>query len=129
MHAVSKQYPVVITEKISDCKRFYEELFGFKTVFEADWYVQLANDQGVEFGFMKPNLDNQPGFLHAAYAGGGVITTLEIGNAQEEYQRLKEAKQDILLPYTEEEWGQKHFMMRDPSGMVIDLVERSSQPS
>ncbi|MDO4641250.1 MAG: hypothetical protein Q4A84_06055 [Neisseria sp.] len=49
-------YPVTITRKIQECKAFYVDLFGFTTVFEADWYKQLLHEaSGIEIGLMLPN--------------------------------------------------------------------------
>ena len=39
------------------------------------------------------------------------------------YQKLKNSPVQILLPVRTEEWGQKHFMVQDPGGMTLDIVE------
>ena len=83
MHAL---YPVTITTKITECKEFYCQLFGFEIVFEADWYVQLLHrHSGVEIGLMQPHLANQPQDLQAAFGGHGIIYSLEVADAASEY--------------------------------------------
>ncbi len=129
MKQITKQYPVIITEKIIECKNFYEKHFGFKSVFEEDWYIQIINDKGIEFGFMKPNLDNQPNFLHQDFSGKGLLITIEVEGAKSLFDKLKESSVDILLKYTEESWGQKHFIIKDPSELIVDIVDSNSQPS
>ncbi|MDD5418695.1 MAG: hypothetical protein PHV57_02480 [Methanomicrobiaceae archaeon] len=104
---------------------FYVAHFGFDIVFDADWYVQLKHTNGIEIGFMKPGLSNQPGFLHGAYNGKGIIVTYEVGDAVEEYEKAQKIEGlAIVLPYTGEEWGQKHFILKDPAGMFVDIVEQ-----
>lgn len=32
----------------------------------------------------------------------------------------------ITMPLTEEEWGERAFQVRDPNGIIIQLVERNA---
>lgn len=119
-------YPVTITSKLDESKAFYTEVFGFNVVFEADWYAQLLHEtSGVELAFMKPNLDNQPAQLHAEFDGKGIIYSLEVEDAAAEYGKIQAAPADIFYPLTTEEWGQTHFMLTDPSGVVVDVVQQA----
>lgn len=122
---VTVQYPVVITPNLEECRDFYVGHFGFNVVFEADWYIQLKHPNGIELGFMSPNLSNQPVFLHDAYNGKGIIVTYDVEDARREYGKAQEVEGlTIVLPYTEEEGGQKHFILKDPAGVFVDIVEQ-----
>ena len=124
---VSVQYPVVITPNLEECRDFYVDHFGFDIVFEADWYIQLKHENGIELGFMRPNLSNQPPFLHETYDGKGIIVTYEVGDAGREYEKAQKIEGVMIVyPYTEEEWGQKHFILKDPAGVFVDIVEQLS---
>ena len=119
-------YPVTITNKLEENKQFYCDLFDFEPVFEADWYVQLLHkESGVELAFMLPNLDNQPAVLHAPFAGNGVIYSIEVDDAAAEYARILEKGVPVVYPLASEEWGQSHFMLRDPSGAYVDIVQQA----
>ncbi|MGQ0648649.1 MAG: VOC family protein, partial [Gemmatimonadaceae bacterium] len=39
-------FPVVVTSKLAEARDFYVQHFGFRVVFEADWYVQLHGSRG-----------------------------------------------------------------------------------
>ena len=39
-------YPVVVTDKLIECRDFYTRWFGFRVVFEATWFVYLGAGQG-----------------------------------------------------------------------------------
>jgi len=124
---VTMQYPVVITPKIEECKNFYVKNFGFDILFESDWYIQLKHKSGVELAFMKPYISTQPEFLHPEFNGKGIIITFEVKNAKQEHEKAKKAGDlQIILPYVEEEWGQKHFILKDPAGVFVDIVEQLS---
>ena len=119
-------YPVTITSKLDENKTFYKDVFGFSVVFEADWYVQLLHEpSGVELAFLKPNLDNQPKQLHAEFDGKGIIYSLEVEDAAKEYEKIQQTSADIFYPLTAEEWGQTHFMLKDPAGVIVDVVQQA----
>jgi catechol 2,3-dioxygenase-like lactoylglutathione lyase family enzyme len=121
------QYPVVITPKLQECRDFYVGYFGFDVVFEADWYIQLKHPNGTELGFMRPDLANQPEFLRDAYNGKGIIVTYDVGDARKEYEKAQRVEGlKVVFPYTEEEWGQKHFILEDPAGVFVDIVQQLS---
>lgn len=116
-------FPLVITEKIKLCKDFYTKYFGFEAVFDSDWYIHLRNPSGVELGFMMPDLKNQPHVLHSIYAGNGVVISFEVEEIEEEYKKHTNMGIDITYDLKNEEWGQKHYMVKDPSGMIIDIIQ------
>ncbi len=121
-------FPVVTTENLTECRDFYTELFGFEVAFEADWYIHLVTDSGIQLGFLQPDHPSQPEFLRGPYSGAGMVYSFEVDDVEWEFEKLEDSDVPILLPVTVEEWGQKHFMVKDPAGMVIDIVE-SIDPS
>jgi len=38
---ITGSFPLIITDKLVECRDFYTMKFGFKIVFEADWYIQV----------------------------------------------------------------------------------------
>ncbi len=120
-------FPITITAKLVECKEFYTKLFNFDVVFEADWYIHMRHESGIELAVMQPDLSNQPKFLHGAYAGEGVVYSFEVDDAKSEYERLKALGAPIIYELTDEEWGQRHFILIDPAGVSIDLVQQLSQ--
>lgn len=125
---MKKLYPLIITDDIKATSAFYIDNFGFQAVFEQDWYIQLLHaDSGVELAFMIPNVENQPKELHAAFAGKGIVLSLEVDDAAKEYAKVADKDLDFIVKLREEEWGQKHFIVRDPAGTYIDVVEQLNQ--
>lgn len=122
---MKKLYPLLITNKLNECEQFYTDIFGFRTVFKQDWYIQLVHVQtGTELAFMIPNAENQPKELHAAFPGKGIVYSFEVDDATKEYDRLSKKNLDMIVPLTDEEWGQRHFIIRDPAGVYVDVVQQ-----
>lgn len=120
---MKKLHPLTITPHIHETAEFYMTLFGFEEVFTSDWYVQLAHPDGMEIALMLPGQQNQPVFLHDAYSGKGIVYTFEVSNATEIYETLRNNGVSFIYDLRDEEWGQRHFMLKDPAGVVVDVVE------
>ncbi len=120
---VSGFFPVYIVKDLDGVKPFYTQHFDFRVVFEADWYIHLISEQGTQFGFMIQNHDSQPEMFWKAYDGEGIIYSIEVNDAKSEYEKFKKSTVPILLELKDEEWGQRHFVIEDPNGMKIDIVQ------
>ncbi len=121
---IKNSFPITITDQLELCKNFYTEYFEFEVIFEAEWYIQLRHISGIEIAFMLPDLENQPDFLHEQFSGKGVILSFEVDDAKVEYDKLKELGAPVIYHLKGEEWGQKHFMVTDPAGMIVDVVQQ-----
>lgn len=74
---------------------------------------------------MATNVDTQPTELHSAFNGAGMVYSFEVQDAESEYQRISALHGiDIFLALRDEPWGQRHFMLTDPAGIRIDVVQQ-----
>lgn len=116
-------YPIIVTDKLADCRDFYVRLFGFQLVFEASWFVYLASgDYGV--AFMAPDHPSQPPGPEA-FSGKGMFLTLQVADARAEFERLQETGVSIPYPLRDEPWGQRRFGLFDPAGTWVDVVQQT----
>ena len=126
---IKSLFPVVVTPKLTQARDFYVHFLGFRVVFEAEWYVQLhldrAGESPLELAFMLADLEDQIEPVRAAFSGEGVILTLDFDDVDAVHEDLVEndAIGDIVLSIRDEPWGQRHFMFRDPAGLLVDAVQ------
>ena len=122
-------FPVFVTENLVRAKKFYVEHLGFKIVFGVEWYVQLHSERvdeaPLELAFMLPNLEDQHPSVRPGFSGDGVILTLDFEDVDAIYEELiaREAIQEFVIDIKDEPWGQRHFMFRDPVGILVDAVQ------
>jgi catechol 2,3-dioxygenase-like lactoylglutathione lyase family enzyme len=118
-------YPVIVTERLKECRDFYVQFLGCNVVFEASWFVYLSSEQGGSWGiaFMSPDHPSHPP-SPKAFDGNGMFLTLQVENADEMYDQLKALEAPITYPLKVEAWGQRRFAVTDPSGVWIDIVEQ-----
>jgi catechol 2,3-dioxygenase-like lactoylglutathione lyase family enzyme len=114
-------YPVICAEDIDACREFYISLFGFRSVFEVDFYVHLSGGEGVQLGFVKADHESVPDAL--AQPAAGVFVTIESDDVDALHERARSLAIEVVHPLRDEEWGQRHFMVRDPAGLLVDVVK------
>lgn len=121
-------YPLVTTPALADVRDFYVGHFGFEVAFEASWFLYLVGPgedgtRGATLAFMHPDHpSNPPG--PETFNGLGMILTVEVGDAAAVFERLEGGNAPIVHPLTDEAWGQRRFMTRDPAGVLVDVVEQ-----
>lgn len=115
-------YPGFNTTRLAESQAFYTKYLGFETIYEADWFVLLKRGD-YELGFMRPELSAQNPLFQPAF-GGGSWLAFETEDVEREYTRLKQAGAPIVTEIIDEAWGDRHFVIRDPSGIGVDIFQR-----
>jgi catechol 2,3-dioxygenase-like lactoylglutathione lyase family enzyme len=116
-------YPVIGTSRLRESHEFYTRLFGFETTFEADWYVSLhrAGPPSYELALLDHTHPTVPeGYRRPVQ---GLLLNFEVADVDAEWERL--VVQGGLRPELElrsEQFGQRHFIVADPSGVLIDVI-------
>ncbi|WP_296990210.1 VOC family protein [Thalassospira sp. UBA1131] len=127
---VTNAYQIIITEKFTQSRAFYKKL-GFTPVFDGDWYCQLVwpSAPSVQLGLMKQGHETQPPMFQAATVGEGTVLTLEVEEARDAADELREAGFEFALDLRDEPWGQRHFALLDPNGVRIDIASATAELS
>ncbi|MCW5620583.1 MAG: VOC family protein [Burkholderiales bacterium] len=115
----------VITEKVQESKAFYVRLFGCEVLYEGeDGWVVLLKLGDSELGFMKPGLESQAEIFRPAFQGQGMWIVVDVEDANTEYRRIQALGVPIEVQLRDEPWGDRHFVVVDPNGIGVDVVQR-----
>ncbi|MFG6198653.1 VOC family protein [Nonomuraea sp. JJY05] len=116
-------YPVICTARLQESRDFYTGLLGFETTFEADWYVSLRRPGTPSYELAL--LDHTHPTLPAAYRTPvrGLLLNFEVEDVDAEWERLVVgAGLTPELALRSEDFGQRHFIVADPDGVLIDVI-------
>lgn len=118
-------YPVIVTDRLRECRDFYCRWFGFEVAFEADWFVWVRSggERPAALAFMHSGHPSSPP-SPAPFRGEGAFITFQVADARAEHERLAADGMDFHLALTDEPWGQRRFGVVDPAGMWVDVVEQ-----
>jgi len=120
----------VITDKISESKKFYSEVLNFGVTFENEFYLLMHTPgRQAELSFLIPNHPSQAPFFHAPFSGNGMYITIEVDNVDELYDDIKKKGIEIKVEIRDEPWGDRHFAIQDPNGIGVDIVKYSQPDS
>lgn len=115
-------YPVLMTSDVAGTAAFYVAHFGFKPLFEADWYVHLrsAEDRRANLGIVQGDHETIP--EEGRGRTSGLLINFEVRDPDAIYKRITAAGLPILRTLRDEPFGQRHFITRDPNGVLIDVI-------
>ena len=115
--------PVAAVKDLGRTREFYTRLFNFEVVHQNDWYLHLraGGDGKLEIGFVASHHHSQPALFQPTFQGEGVFYSIEVEDVDREYESAKREGIPIALDKRDEPWGERHFAIRDPNGIVLNI--------
>lgn len=114
----------IITHRLAETKRFYQDVLNFGLTFENEFYVLLHTpNYQAELSFLLPNHPSQQPLFQPAFTGQGMYLTIEYNDVDAEYERIRALNVPLAVDLRDEPWGDRHFALVDPNGVGIDLVQ------
>jgi len=116
--------PNLYSEAFAASREFYAAMFDLSVSVELDdWYLQLAPESNttLNIGFVKPDHELFAGRMSA---GGtyGLVLTIHVDDVDEAYERAKRLGAEIAAEIRDEEYGQRHFLVVDPNGLLLNVM-------
>ncbi len=114
-------FPDICSQNLVESREFYVSLLGFKVIFEIDWYIQLQSPdlEPIQIAFVDQNHLSVP--LGHQKTPQGVVVTIELDDVDLVYQKAINLGFQPVVELCNEEWGQRHFMLEDPNGLLVDV--------
>jgi catechol 2,3-dioxygenase-like lactoylglutathione lyase family enzyme len=116
-------YPVLCTSRLHESRDFYTGHLGFEVTFEADWYVSLKRPGRVpyELGLVDHRHPTVPEAYRVPVQG--MLLNVEVADVDAEWDRLVvRGGLRAELDLRSEAFGQRHFIVADPNGILIDVI-------
>jgi uncharacterized glyoxalase superfamily protein PhnB len=110
-------------EDVEASSAFLEEHFGFREEMAAPGFASLTRDDaGMNVIYLRRGLPTLPDDQRDAHATG-LILAFVVDDLDGELARLQGEGVAITMPLTVEEWGERAFQVRDPNGVIVQLVD------
>ncbi len=119
--SVTSLYPVLMSRDVRAATSFYQKVLGFEITFESDWYVSLRLGD-----FELAVLAHEHPTIPEGYRSppSGVIVNVEVEDVDAVHARMTaEADLDVLLSLRSEDFGQRHFIVAAPDGVMLDVIQ------
>ncbi|MEZ0114737.1 putative glyoxalase superfamily protein PhnB [Catenulispora sp. EB89] len=110
-------------EDVTASSSFLTDHFGFREEMAADGFASLTrDDSGMHVVFLRRGLPTLPADQRDDHANG-LILAFTVEDLEGELARLQDEGVAITMPLTSEEWGERAFQVRDPNGVIVQLVD------
>jgi catechol 2,3-dioxygenase-like lactoylglutathione lyase family enzyme len=126
--AVRSFYPGLVTARFYESWDFYTTHLGFRTVQENDTYVHLQHPTGCQLALLQHETASDVPELVSATDGRGFWLGLKVEDADEMHARLVAAGVPIVTAPENKPWGERHFVVRDPNGVLIYVAHPLKTP-
>ena len=115
---VRRIVPDISSTDLEATRDFYVDLVGLEVAMDLGFIVTLVSPS---------NVTAQLNILRAAEESRGehpstVAISIEVESVDDVHSRAVEAGLDIVYPLTTESFGVRRFHLRDPNGMLVNIM-------
>jgi predicted enzyme related to lactoylglutathione lyase len=109
---ISRAVPNIRSDRPAETRDFFIDLFGFEVAMDMDWVMTVASPSNPSVQITIVGGDDM--------AAPGI--SVEVTDVDAVYAKAVERGMDIAYPLSDEEWGVRRFMLREPSGTVVNVL-------
>ena len=108
--------PNIRTDRPAETRDFFVDLLGFEVAMDMDWVVTVRSPDNPSLQITMVSGDDM--------AAPGI--TVEVADVDAVHAKALERGLEIAYPLRDEEWGVRRFMLRDPSGTMVNVLSHTS---
>lgn len=115
---IKQNVPLVSTENPKASKEYYEKYFGFKTIFDSEFFVGMRSKDGAfEMSFMS----SKDGTAIPPLNEKSLYFCFEVDDVDSAYEALCDRGLSFVQPPTDNPWGDRSAITVDPLGIQVYL--------
>jgi uncharacterized glyoxalase superfamily protein PhnB len=109
--------PNIKSERPTETRDFFVDLLGFEVAMDMGWVVTLASPTSPSAQVTIIGNDDP--------AAPGI--SVEVADVDAVHAKAVERGLEIAYPLRDEEWGVRRFMLREPSGVTVNVLSHRSR--
>ena len=104
--------PNISSDRPAETLDFFVELLGFQVAMDMGWIATVASpaNPSVQVSIVGNDDPSAPGI------------SVEVTDVDAVHAKAVEQGLEIAYPLRDEEWGVRRFMLREPSGTVVNIL-------
>ncbi len=114
---VRRIVPDIKTDRLDESRRFYTEVVGLVETMDLGWIVGFSSESNETAQVQLLTRDATAPLLPQV--------TVEVADVDEAWRRATAGGHEIVHPLTDEPWGVRRFFVRDPNGIVINVMQHA----
>jgi catechol 2,3-dioxygenase-like lactoylglutathione lyase family enzyme len=110
--SIRRAVPNIRSDRPAETRDFFVDLLGFEVAMDMGWVMTLASPANPSVQITIVGNDDM--------AAPGI--TVEVEDVDAVHAKAVERGLEIAYPLRDEEWGVRRFMLRDPSGTIVNVL-------
>jgi predicted enzyme related to lactoylglutathione lyase len=117
--SVRRIVPNINAENPSASKPFYEDVIGLRSVMDMGWIVTFASPSNptAQISVVASDTRDEP---HADIS-------IEVADVDHCHKLAQSGGHAVVYPLTDEPWGVRRFFVRDPNGVIVNVVSHKPE--
>jgi catechol 2,3-dioxygenase-like lactoylglutathione lyase family enzyme len=114
--SIARAVPNIRSDRPAETCDFFTALLGFEVAMDLSWVVTLASptDRSVQVTIVGNDDPSAPGI------------SIEVDDVDAVHAKAVERGLEIAYPLRDEDWGVRRFMLREPSGTIVNVLSHRS---
>jgi len=114
--AIARTVPNIRSQRPAETRDFFTALLGFDVAMDLGWVVTVASptNRSAQVTIVGNDDPSAPGI------------SIEVDDVDAVHARAAEQGLEIAYPIRDEAWGVRRFMLREPSGTMINVLSHRS---
>lgn len=109
---IDRAAPNIRSDRTTETRDFFVDLFGFEVVMDLGWVVTVASPTNPSAQVTIIGNDDP--------AAPGI--SVGVDDVDAVHVAAVDRGLEIVYPLSDEEWGVRRFMLREPSGTIVNVV-------
>lgn len=118
MTSVRRIVPNLTTTNADAAKQFYTSVLGLELVMDLDWVATVASTENPSAQISLITEDRTAPVVPAI--------SVEVDDVDAVHAKAVADGLEIVHPLTDETWGVRRFFVRDPDGLVVNVLSHRS---
>ena len=112
----SRAVPNIKSDRPAETREFFVDLLDFDVAMDLDWVVTVASptNRSAQVNIISNGDPSAPGI------------SVEVPDVDAVHARAVEQGLEIAYSLRDEDWGVRRFMLREPSGTLVNVVSHRS---
>jgi catechol 2,3-dioxygenase-like lactoylglutathione lyase family enzyme len=113
---VTRAVPNIKSDRPTETREFFVDLLGFEVAMDLGWVVTVASptNRSIQVSIIGNDDPAAPGI------------SVEVADVDAVHAKAAEKGFEIVYSLRDEEWGVRRFMLREPSGTLVNVVSHRS---
>jgi catechol 2,3-dioxygenase-like lactoylglutathione lyase family enzyme len=113
---IARSVPNIRSNQPTETRDFFVDLLGFEVAMDMDWVMTLVSPTNPSAQVTIIGNDDM--------AAPGI--SVEVTDVDTSYAYALQKGFQIAYPLRDEEWGVRRFMLREPSGTIVNVLSHLS---